>query len=330
MILNISRASQFQECRQKAYNWHELGLMAWREAEALMTGEAFHVGIANLFATRNITQSVEMAEARYRERLQSQLILPEEQTLIEQQIELSKRAVRKYAEYYTTEPFQVLMPEVKFRVALPNTLHHCWYVHRLLFPNHPPEGCGEKACLHPHYLIGRTDAVIQWNNLIWLLEHKTTAMAGQIFYDRFRLDMQTTGYLYGIWKALDVRPHGFLLNVIKKPQKRAGADPFAITFEREPYVRDEESLLEFEREITMIANDYEHAFQVKHIYKNPKSCVNYNRQCYYLALCERHQEREEGEFRQRPPDYVDFEYYDLLGLQRPATEIVEREYNVNS
>jgi hypothetical protein len=310
--------------------------MAWREAEALMTGEAFHVGVAHLFATRDVAQSEALAEACYRKRLVGQMILPEEQALIEQQIELSKRAVRKYADHYKNEPFEVLMPEVKFRVALPNTEHHCWFVHRILdeLTNEPgnsrdhlsgfdsdPARCRYKECMQPHWLMGRTDAVISWNNLIWLLEHKTSVNTGQIFYDRFRLDKQTTGYLYGIWKQTGMRPHGFLLNVIKKPNAQAAkTNPFNVTFEREPFIRDEATLDEFEHEISLIANDYETAFRTGNIYKNESSCTNYNRKCYYLNRCENHQQSDDDEFRKRNPDYVDLEYYDLLGIDKPQTQ----------
>lgn len=335
MILNISRAKQFQECRQKAWNWHQLRLMSWREAEALMTGEAFHVGIAHYFSTKDPEAAQRIAEARYRERLEGQMILPEEMPEIENQIELSRRMIGRYVQHYANEDIQILMPEVKFMIPLPGTEHHCWFAHRLVHPtdnmevvkyiddlgNNPPfpsEICHDKRCFIPHYLIGRTDAIINWRNMIWLLEHKTAVNTGDIYYKRFRLDKQTTGYIYGIWKATGMRPHGFLLNVIKKPRKDvAKRDPFNISFEREPFIRDNKTLEEFETEIIKIANDYEYAFRTGNIYKNESSCTNYNRECYYLSRCENHQESSEDEFRVRGRDYVDEAYYELLGLEKP-------------
>lgn len=336
MILNTSRGKQFQECRQKAWNWHELRLMSWREADALMTGEAFHVGIAHYFASQDVDASVRKAEARYRERLEGQMILPEEQVVIERQIELSKRMILEYTKYYKGEAIQILQPEVKFMIELPDTKHHCWFVHRLLHPNFPDNFCDDPKCEHPHYFTGRTDAVISWNNLIWLLEHKTAVNTGDIFYKRFKIDLQTTGYIYGIWKALGIRPHGFLLNVVKKPRKDvAQRDPFAISFEREPFIRDDKTLEDFEGDFIKLANDYEHAFATGNIYKNPSSCTNYNRECYYLKRCENHQQSEPDEFRLRARDYVDLEYYKLLGLEVPkdleldAISVSEAAQNLN-
>lgn len=351
MILNISRAKQFQECRQKAYNWHELRLMAWREAEALMTGEAFHTGIAHYFSTRDVKASQAIAEARYRERLAGQLILEEEKAFLEQRIELSRRMISRYAEHYQNEPIEVLMPEVKFMIPLPGTEHHCWFIHRIEHPDIPFEECPIETnrkgvhwgdlrseegfhCEAPHYLTGRTDAVISWSNMIWLLEHKTAVSTGDIFYKRFRLDKQTTGYIYGIWQATGMRPHGFLLNVIKKPRADvAKRDPFAISFEREPFIRDDRTLEEFETDIIRIANDYELAFRTGNIYKNENSCTSYNRECYYMHLCENHQEIDPEEFRPRGRDYVDLAYYELLGLPAPQDapqEIKMEEGNLES
>jgi hypothetical protein len=252
------------------------------------------------------------------------MVLPEERIQVEQQIEMSKRAVVMFADEYAKADYTVLWPEVEFFTPIPGTEHHCHFVHRILHPKAPPsdpttgspEPCKDERCFHPIYFTGRTDAVITLQSVIWLLETKTSAMTGNIFFDRFYLDFQPTGYLYGIWKQTGVRPHGFLLNVVKKPQKRA-ADQFNVTFEREPYLRTDEDLQRFEHELIIQAQDYEDAWEKKRIYMNTKSCTNYNRRCYFWDLCKRHGEMIDGEFRLRNRDYVDLAYYKLLGLEVP-------------
>ena len=106
---------------------------------------------------------------------------------------------------------------------------------------------------------------------------------------------------------------------------QSGATP-RIAFEREAYLRDDKSLTEFERELILRANDYETAFATGNIYKNTRSCVSFQRRCYYFDLCQRHGEMTDGEFRTRPSDYVDLEYYNLLGVPAPP----EMEANVIS
>lgn len=323
MILNISRAVQFQECRQKSYNWHELRLTSVREANPLLMGGAFHKGVASFFAKGDVALAKKVAEDDFRERLKTQggIILPEELAEIEKQIELSKRAVEKYADFYKKEEFQVIAPEVKFCVPLPNTHHHCWFAHRILQPDVPYDQCkahpdSPRGCWMPHYFTGTTDGVINWKNMIWLLEHKTSAMTGNIFFDKYILDMQPTGYMYGIQQSAGFRPHGFVLNVIKKPNKRA-ADQFKVEFEREPFLRTDDDLARFGREFALMAEDYENAYKNKHIYMNTRSCMNFNRRCYYLGLCSKHQEDPGFEFRTRERDYVDLKYYEILGLPSP-------------
>jgi hypothetical protein len=291
-----------------------------------MTGGATHVGLAHLFATGDVTKAVELTEANYRKVLEGQVILKEEMEGLEREIYVAKSAVRRYAENYKHADFNVLWPEVEFRVPLPGTVHHCWFSHRLLHPDDTqpfdPFNCPypNQDCFHPHYFRGKTDAVIVWNRMIWLMEHKTSAQNQGFWWDQWLLDMQITGYIYGIWKATGTKPHGTLLNKINKPRKNA-ADPSNITFEREPYLRTEEDLLRFEKQITMIANDYETAFRTGNIYMNTSACLDYNRRCYFMSRCSRHNEDQPGEFSVREPDYVELAYYDILGLPKPKPSL---------
>lgn len=327
VISNISRMSNFLTCRTKSFNWDELRLQTQRTHIALTTGGSFHEGAAKFFSTRSKAEAMKAAEENFRERIKDEIILPEERREIEQQIELSRRMTAIFCENYADDEMQVLQPEVKFRVALPNTHHHCLFFHRILFPDVPFKDCQlshSGGCFQPHYFQGKTDAVVSWKGKIWLLEHKTTAQSGQIFFDRFFLDFQPTGYLYGIGKATGVQPHGFILNVLKKPMKNA-KDQLNVGFEREPYLRSEEDLLRFEKQFIRQCNDYESAFTERILtgdptatYMNTKSCTDYRRRCEYFNLCHNHIDgRESDEFIRRPSDYINQAYYEVLGLPIP-------------
>jgi hypothetical protein len=293
----------------------------------LMTGGAFHEGAAEFLAHRDVKKAVQTSEAKYRERLVGQMILPEERQTIEQQIELSKRMVDVFASNFSDHEMTVISPEVEFCVAMPGTEHHCKFFHQILHPDKPNQpgyttftgGCEDPLCMQPHYFRGKTDAVISWKGKIWLLEHKTTAMTGNIFYDKFMLDFQTTGYLYGIGKSLGTRPHGFLLNVLKKPNKNA-KDQLSVSFEREPYLRSDEDILRFEKEFIHHAEDYENAVTQNRWAMDGawnESCVKYNRRCYFWDVCKNHGRIVPEQFRTKEPDYVDEQYYKILGLTPP-------------
>lgn len=318
MIANWSRLSQFQECRRKSYNHDILRLASWREADALVVGGGVHVGIATLFSTKNLQRALEAAEHDIRSRLEGQLVLPEERPSIELQIEWTKRAVTEFADQYNEHDVQVLWPEVEFCVPMPNSTHHCWFVHRILHPHDPYATCADEACVHPHYFKGKTDAVVQWATKVWLFEHKTNSMMPDLFFKKFLLDAQPTGYIYGIWKTLGVKPEGFILNVIQKPNKRS-KDQLQVGFAREPYFRSDEDLARFEREFVVLATDYENAMRLESegvpaCYMNTKACTNYSRQCYYMDFCQRHFVAAPDEFTTRPEDYVEAEYRKILNL----------------
>jgi hypothetical protein len=348
MIANWSRLSGFQECRAKQFHWDELRLKSWREADPLLMGGGFHVGAAVLFSEKSRERALVACEKDMRDRYAQQQVLPEERGLIEHNIEWTKRAVEKFSEHYELQDITVLWPEVEFCIPMPNTLHHCFFAHRLLHPkvpydqcplaqfHNPPGGTPHEVeppspfgfdCVRPHFFKGKTDAIVQWMTKIWLFEHKTNSMTPEIFYKKYLLDAQATGYMWGIWKQLGVKPEGFILNVIQKPRKNA-KDQLWVGFEREPYFRSNEDLDRFALEFVEQANDYENAFRRAilgnraAVYMNTKACTNYSRQCYYMDYCQRHFEEAPGEFALRDNDYINDAYFDILGLPKPEKKLL--------
>lgn len=342
MILNNSRVEVWNACKQLAYNTDELGLTSLRTPQALLVGGAFHAGLAVINAkSGDLTAAQDRAEEEYRTRSNWSKLLKEERVLGEADIALTRSMVRKYGEHYLQENYQVLAPEIGFRVALPGTEHHCWYFHKLLQGLYPavvpdwencngsysigPEG---QTCFQPHYLVGTTDAVIQWNKAIWLMEHKTTAYdlyndspQSKNWIANWLLSTQATCYIYGIWKSTGVLPHGVLLNVVIKPRSNARIPTF--DFYREAFLRPKEMLLQYETEISRLMTDYETRMRTGEVWKNPAACFRYNRKCDFHDSCI-HNRIEATKFTTRPPDYVNAAYYKVLGLE-PPTHTEEKE-----
>lgn len=339
MIINISRTKSFQSCRQFAYNWDELRLASQREADPLIIGEAYHLGSEIITQSASVEDAVKATEQRMRERYVGQLILPEERPEIERNIEWAKAAVQAWALHYDKADFRVLWPEVNGCVPLPGTEHHCFFAHRILYPTVPfnlckdmPPGDIPRQCHQPHYFKFRTDGIIEMYKKVWLLEQKTTARDDDKFWSQWHLNFQTRGYCYGVWKTTGVLVSGFLLNAIIKHSKQVTIngkrkyqlDPTNVGFGREPYIVTQEDLADFEHDIVGLANAYEDAFCDKahndkslKIFKNTDACFEWNRKCQYYDLCKRGQVQLEGEFRTRSNDYVNNEYYTLLGLPIP-------------
>lgn len=345
MILNNSRAEYFRSCLQLAYNTDELKLSAQRTATPLLIGGAFHKALSIINAkTGTLDQAADLAETEYKERAGWDTYLKEEKILGEQDIRLVRSMVKVYGENYQNENYQILAPEVNFCIPLPGTEHHCRYFHNILAKlgeefgglseanqQEIGDGCSDPRCRQPHYLTGTTDAVIQWNRAIWLMEHKTTAYdlhndspQSKNWIRNWHLSTQASTYIYGIWKATGIQPHGVLLNVIIKPRKNAANPTFS--FYREGFLRTQAQLLRYEKQISFLATEYESRMASGEVWQNPHSCFNYNRQCDFHAECISG-EIPKGKFITRPTDYVNAAYYKILGLTPPKIE-KEEEHNV--
>jgi hypothetical protein len=346
MICNISRIKGFNTCRQREYNREILRLEPIKTPEPLMTGKSYHDGSAHFFATWDVEESSKLAEKAYRKELEGQVILDAERPGIEREIQIAKTAVEKYAEYYSKEDFIVLMPEVSFCVPIPNTFHHCWYAHKLLYPDVPYEKCPVRPslnwpsgkpdrCWMPHYLRGRTDAVLQWRSMTWIFEQKTSGAKQKTWWRQWNLDVQLTGYTYGMWKATGVRPMGVLLNKITKPAKNESlenwlAKPSDEIFNREPFLRSNSDLARFEKQFAIQCDEYETAMRTENIWMNTDACFDWNRECYYHSICVNHGEITPGTFTTRPNDYVEDAYYEVLGVENPNKKAKDEQKQQDS
>jgi CRISPR/Cas system-associated exonuclease Cas4 (RecB family) len=330
MILNVSRIKQFQTCHRKERNRHILQLQPPREADSLLFGGAAHKGEAEFFASRDVEKACKAAEEDYRERTTGVAVLPEEFAFIESEIQRSRAVVKAYAEHYLSEePFQVLQPEVKFRIAVEGSEHHCPFFRKVLqdiFPSsfHNYNSCNSCAnlpdlgaqCSQPHFLIGTADGVIQWRKMIWISEFKHSRTTNiEQWFKQWYLSWQPVAYVYGLWKATGIRAHGVMMNLVCVPQRHA-KDQFNFQFAREPIEITDAQLEDFEKEFVEIAQEYEDCYTRNQWPKTGDACFNYNRACEYFDLCRRG-EQMPGEFLQAEPDYVQEAYYEVLGLPKP-------------
>jgi hypothetical protein len=315
----------------------------------LVDGGAFHAGVAAGRASKDWQQAREVADKLFSEDVKKSSIPEEQLYLVEEHRELVHAMLKCFEEQYEHEIYQIIQPECEFDVALPGSEHNCVFTHwksaqtgeevwrqptaeeilgHLVTPAHThlDSTC---PCFQPHRLVGKTDAVVSWNQNIWLDEYKTTSISGQQFWDQWQMDVQPTVYIYGIWKSLGIRPRGFLLNAINKPseaqvagynsrRKNGPAKQIKdyIRYEREAFLRTEEDLLRVEKLMLQTAQDWEEEvcsgskrmLQRTPFEYNPGShtCMSYNRKCDYWSACLSHEEPQEFEsFARRQADYVD-------------------------
>jgi hypothetical protein len=312
----------------------------------LVDGSAVHKGIAAGMATRDWNGALEEAMKQFAVDMTEATLLPEEEYLVSQHKAVVKRILEVYEEGYKTEKYQIVQPECEFLVELPGSEHNCIFLHwadkngvehwtpptaedviaGVYSPHFGNSEFHAKSCrcYQPHRFTGKTDAVVVWNGNIWLLEHKTTALSGAQFWNQWMLDIQPTGYIYGIWKSLGVRPSGFILNALIKPSESqvAGWNKSRkhgdnknihdyIRYEREPFLRTTEDLERVEQQLIAVCNDWERAV-VQGVSRGfymspvPGACVAYNRLCDFHGCCSAHDDENSlNSLSRREPDYVD-------------------------
>jgi hypothetical protein len=349
MIINISRMKAARTCWHKAFNNYHRDLEGARSMN-LVDGGAMHEGIAHGMATKDWDAALTLADDKFAVEAAGATIPPEQTYLIDQHRALVRKMVETYRDNYTDADYDVLQPECIFDVTLPESWHSCIWRHwwdleegcevwgapdpdKVLrgsvadpheFLEHlldQREGC---ACWTPHRFVGKTDNIIAWKHNIWLQEHKSTALAGPQFWDQWLLDIQPTGYMYGVWRATNVRPSGFILNAIIKPseaqvasynkRRKFGEDKAVVdyvTFERQAFLRSEEDLSRFEHQAVNLCNEWEDRIKKGYFDMSPTpgACLAYNRRCDFFAACLAHDEpREMSALGPRKHDYVNDKY----------------------
>jgi hypothetical protein len=353
MIINISRMKAARTCWRSAFNRYHRGVEGGRSMN-LVDGSAMHEGIAHGMATKDWPAALAQAEERFEKDATLSTIPPEQAYLLEQHRALVRKMVEVYRDNYEDADYQVIQPECTFDVMLPGTWHSCimrhWWdaeegvevwgqpdadkilrgsvldPHAFLEHTRPVrEAC---ACWVPHRFVGKTDNIIAWKHNIWLQEHKSTAIAGPQFWDQWLLDVQPTGYIYGVWQALGIRPSGFILNAIIKPSEaqvasynsrrkygEAKTQEDYVKFERQPFLRTEEDLSRFEHQVVNLCNEWEMRVRGELAFDmspTPGACLAYNRRCDFFAACMAHDEpREFAALVPRAPDYVEEKYVQI-------------------
>jgi hypothetical protein len=258
MFIGASSASLWKMCRRKAFASLHCGLST--PNYNLISGSAFHEGVAHGLATQDWLTAQGNALAKYDDSTEH-IPMPEFDVEWQSNRELVEAMVKCYAENVgkALPGLTVIQPECQFDIALPGSQHNCIMQHwaELVdgkwvekwnlettpedFRNHVRRAIGgpsptailEKRvysphltsdlncpCWQPHHLIGTTDAVCRWNRELWLMEHKTTAIGGEQFWSQFRLDLQPTVYLYAINKTLGLPVNGMIVDALFKPSQR--------------------------------------------------------------------------------------------------------------
>jgi hypothetical protein len=143
---------------------------------------------------------------------------------------------------------------------------------------------------------GVIDLVIERDDGIWIMEHKTAASIDGAYIDKLWHDLQIMLYAYAYQEMTGKKVRGVIYNVAKKSRIRQRQNETEEQFQdrlievyqdksmyhREEILCDERRLKEVQGELWDICKEIKKA---KNLYKNRAQCFMYNRECEYFKIC---------------------------------------------
>lgn len=144
------------------------------------------------------------------------------------------------------------------------------------------------------------DLLIEKDDGIWVVEHKTTSAIDANYVSRLALDDQVSTYMVGVKHAWGVQPKGVIYNVVLKPRIRQKKDELrgdylgrvlglyreqaAEYLYRESLLCSKRDLAGFETELDKFTAEMDRAKETEFYYRNTRAC-DIRGTCSYLPLC---------------------------------------------
>lgn len=203
---DFSKIDCFERCKRLYFILHVLGLTTPSEAAAPEFGKKIHSFLSKWYATGNQKEAMSVF-ANWQDRE------GDETHTLARAIDI----MTKYLMVYEKEPWQIVANELAIEQKLEVPEEYL----NLIRTNDAREGVSITDEELEFYLIGKVDLVIQWNNLIYGADWKTTRSIGDYFFQRFKPDMQMLGYNHAIHKIYGDNVQGMLVRAISKA-KTAG------------------------------------------------------------------------------------------------------------
>lgn len=131
-------------------------------------------------------------------------------------------------------------------------------------------------------LCGKEDAIIEWNDEVYVFERKTTSRLGITFFEKFRHDYQIDIYCLAC-RELVGRCAGAVIDAVRVCKPKATMD---VDLVRDVVGRTDRDLDEAQKEIITIINDMRNPNTI--MYKNKQSCFTWGG-CEFLSICQSHE-----------------------------------------
>lgn len=192
--------------------------------------------------------------------------------------------LKKYNEIYHTEPFNLLQDhEGKVLCELPFTIKLCD------IPT--PDGvAGTLSGTIPINYIGRIDLPVLWDGNVWILDHKTTSMLGDRFFDEKQMSAQQIGYCWAFKQLTGQDVKGFCINAIRTSQMPAkpkmGIEAWwRETLQRQRYPVTVEAMNEWKTNTIALIKEFFFHYEQQFFPQKTVWCSGKYGKCQYFGVC---------------------------------------------
>ena len=138
----------------------------------------------------------------------------------------------------------------------------------------------------PVIWTGRVDLLVQWQDgTMSTLDHKTSSMGGESYFDEYLNSQPQIGYLWAARKAFNTKLNTFIINAtfVRKPAKTVTAK--GTTFDRKRFYVPEDKITEWETNVMEQCYDVVDK-AVRGVFPmTTKSCVGKYGRCQYIDVC---------------------------------------------
>lgn len=198
-----------------------------------------------------------------------------------------------YDLFYTDEPFTVVasdtgqrMVEVPFCLPLKNADGTPFTVFLEKFtPGLGGAVEGSQLLLQevPVFYSGRIDMLTLWDGLLYPLDHKTTSIMGDKYFDEFQNSQQPIGYSWAVREITGKAPGGYVINAVAT--RRLTKSGAGIEYRRQKYFLEPERIDEWLENTRYIIQDIVADYHRGYFPMETKWCVAKYGKCPYFDVC---------------------------------------------
>lgn len=209
----------------------------------------------------------------------------------------------KYRAKYPTEPFEILEVNGIKQVELPFSLPMgvielsgeptSYTFEQIVDPTTWPdtwEPMSKVAIKELHvYWTGKMDVAINMDNKLWIMDHKTSSIAGSSkkpnpnYFKEFELSQQTIGYAWAGQQIYGEEVAGLLVNVLvgRRPTKTG----IPTDFIRQRLYYRQDQISEWRTDVLTLISDFASNLERSFFPRKTKWCVGKYGTCPYFDVC---------------------------------------------